>query len=341
LQVASNVADKLVGWSKVFGSILGVLTALIVVILGTLGYSSVSGFRTDVAKTQQDAKKTLNDEVQASQKALNDEVHASQKALEGLAQQLEENKVKWEATAEQLKRAGDETGRKLQQDRRAADDAARELSAVQNRAKGMAAELDAIPKIQQDVGNLTKVTQVNGAADNRLVYEMLFAEVNGADTVRSADAIQALRHILSAAGYKQDANSTAKELLASFKRAIQESVADNDKLAKLTLAVASANVETRRIRLAGTFPVSGDLAMDDLAAALTSEEQLGFEQLTGLAIDSTKARNLATFTNSPNQLGALSICASGAAAKGTKLFSTTAYVSGKQTKIDVYRLPLT
>lgn len=91
--------------------------------------------------------------------------------------------------------------------------------------------------------------------------------------------------------------------------------------------------------MVGTSPVSGDLSMDDLAATLTVEEQGQFEQLTALAVDPTTARNLATFIAQPAQLGELAICASGAASDGTKLFSTTAYISGAQTQIDVYRRP--
>jgi hypothetical protein len=92
--------------------------------------------------------------------------------------------------------------------------------------------------------------------------------------------------------------------------------------------------------MVGTSPVSGDLPMDGLAATLTAEELGQFEQLTALAVDPASARNLATFISQPTQLGELSICASGAASPGTKILSTTAYISGKQAKIDVYRLAL-
>jgi len=93
--------------------------------------------------------------------------------------------------------------------------------------------------------------------------------------------------------------------------------------------------------MVGIIPVSGKLSMDDLAATLSRNEQ-DFTQLTGLEIDnkSSVQQNLATFMAQDDQLGLLSICASGAASAGTKILSTTAYVSGKQTKIDVYRLPL-
>ena len=81
--------------------------------------------------------------------------------------------------------------------------------------------------------------------------------------------------------------------------------------------------------------------MEDLAATLTRNEQ-DFTQLTALKIDPAEGvnGNLATFIAQDNQLGALAISTSGAASAGTKLLSTTAYVSGKQTKIDIFRLPL-
>lgn len=92
--------------------------------------------------------------------------------------------------------------------------------------------------------------------------------------------------------------------------------------------------------MAGTFPVAGNLSMSDLAATLTRKEQLDFLQLTGLASDqqATPPRNLATFVNNQSQLGSLSICASGATSTGTKILSVRAYISGRLTPIDVYRL---
>lgn len=92
----------------------------------------------------------------------------------------------------------------------------------------------------------------------------------------------------------------------------------------------------------GTVPVNGNYSMGDLANYLTEKEQLDFTQLTALTIDSVtgQQRNLATFTPQPNQLGPLAICAKGASSSGTKLFTTTVYVSNAQTSIDVYRLAL-
>ena len=90
--------------------------------------------------------------------------------------------------------------------------------------------------------------------------------------------------------------------------------------------------------MAGTVPVSGDLTMDNLAATLTRREQTAFEQVTALSIDSAQVRNLVTTVSQTQQLGALSICAAGAASRGTKILSTTVYISGVKTNIDLYRL---
>jgi hypothetical protein len=93
--------------------------------------------------------------------------------------------------------------------------------------------------------------------------------------------------------------------------------------------------------MAGTIPVDGNFTMDNLAASLTSEEKLGFEQLTALTADPAATRNLATFINQDKTLGALAVVASGTASQGTKVLSTTIYISGTMTAVDVYRLPLT
>ena len=92
----------------------------------------------------------------------------------------------------------------------------------------------------------------------------------------------------------------------------------------------------------GTLPVSGSLTLEVLASTLTKYEQ-DFAQLTALSVDTAAGsqRNLATFITQDNQLGALAIVASGAASQGTKVLSTTIYISGTQTKVDVYRLPTT
>jgi hypothetical protein len=92
--------------------------------------------------------------------------------------------------------------------------------------------------------------------------------------------------------------------------------------------------------MAGTVPISGNLSMADLADRLTKQEQLGFQQVTGLAIDPTQVRNLVTTVSQENQLGVLTVVAKGAASTGTKVLSTSAYVSGTATDIDLYRQPV-
>lgn len=89
--------------------------------------------------------------------------------------------------------------------------------------------------------------------------------------------------------------------------------------------------------MAGTVPVSGNLTMENLAATLTRREQLAFEQVTDLAADTAKIRNLVTTVAQTNQLGPLAICAAGDVQDGTKILSTTAYISGVQQEIDLYR----
>jgi hypothetical protein len=91
--------------------------------------------------------------------------------------------------------------------------------------------------------------------------------------------------------------------------------------------------------MVGTTPVSGDLSMEDLAATLTSDEQLGFQEVTGLAIDPAQPRNLVTTISQPNAPGPLAIVARDADSAGTKFLSPTVYISGAKTDVDVYRLP--
>lgn len=78
--------------------------------------------------------------------------------------------------------------------------------------------------------------------------------------------------------------------------------------------------------------------MEKLAASLTVHEELMFQEVTDLVADKAQARNLVTTVDQADQLGALAICAKGARSDGTKLFSTTAYVAGAESSVDVYRL---
>jgi hypothetical protein len=93
--------------------------------------------------------------------------------------------------------------------------------------------------------------------------------------------------------------------------------------------------------MVGTIPADGNSTMDNLAASLTNEEALGLEQLTALTVDPATVGNLATFDKQKQRLGMLAIVASGASSPGTKILSTTVYISGTKTAVDVYRLPLT
>ena len=92
--------------------------------------------------------------------------------------------------------------------------------------------------------------------------------------------------------------------------------------------------------MAGTIPVDGNMTAQALGDALTRHEQTMFEQVTGLTIDTTQARNLVTTVSTDASLGVLSVCAAGGESPGTKVLSTTVYISGTQTEVDLYRLPL-
>jgi hypothetical protein len=92
--------------------------------------------------------------------------------------------------------------------------------------------------------------------------------------------------------------------------------------------------------MVGTIPLPGGWSMVELASYLTIKEQLNFAQLVDLKPDSTTARNMATFIDQPAQLGPLSVVGRGDAGQGTKILSTTAFISGTKTDIDLYRLPL-
>ncbi|HWG21345.1 MAG TPA: hypothetical protein VG225_12515 [Terracidiphilus sp.] len=90
--------------------------------------------------------------------------------------------------------------------------------------------------------------------------------------------------------------------------------------------------------MAGTIPVAGDMKVENLAATLTTEEQLKFERLTVLEVDPNKVGNLATFENEPKRKGALAIVARGVNSPGIKILSPTVFISGTKTDVDVYRL---
>jgi type II secretory pathway pseudopilin PulG len=241
LQIASNVAEKLVGWSKLFGSILGVVAALIVIILAVLGFTSVSSFRADVAKKQQDAETSINRAQQDAERSIQGKVQASQNVVDGL---LEQSKFKSDQTIKQLKRAGDEIGQKLQQDRKAAYNAEIEISALRVRAQALGANLDATTRPLHYVSTPQEApAQARQAVDIRATYEKLKIASTGTDTVNSGNAIQSLRKILTATGYKPDANATAQDLLVLLRAAMVAASEDDDKLASLSAAIESTKIE--------------------------------------------------------------------------------------------------
>jgi hypothetical protein len=91
-----------------------------------------------------------------------------------------------------------------------------------------------------------------------------------------------------------------------------------------------------------SYIVPGDLSMADLAATLTRQEQLKFQQLEDLKQSpENDGKNSATFKETAAQLGPLTIVDSGAASSGKKLFETKALILQKLTSIDVYRSPNT
>ena len=67
----------------------------------------------------------------------------------------------------------------------------------------------------------------------------LKTEAGGSDADQ-AKAVTALRQILTSYGAAPAANASAADMLTAFRKAIDESTTDNDKLAKLTAAVAAA-----------------------------------------------------------------------------------------------------
>ncbi len=88
------------------------------------------------------------------------------------------------------------------------------------------------------------------------------------------------------------------------------------------------------------YLVPGDLSKADLAATLTKQEQLRFQELEDLKQSTENdKKNSASFKESTTQMSALAIVDSGVASAGKKLFATKALVLKELTSVDVYRLP--
>jgi hypothetical protein len=102
----------------------------------------------------------------------------------------------------------------------------------------------ATKKLSDTVAALTPTTpaQAKQSMTNRAAYEKLQAAANGTDAEKSADAIKSLRQILTAAGYAPNPDAGAKELLALFRKAIDDATTDDGKLASLSAAVAGVDM---------------------------------------------------------------------------------------------------
>jgi hypothetical protein len=93
--------------------------------------------------------------------------------------------------------------------------------------------------------------------------------------------------------------------------------------------------------MTGTVPIAGDLDLATLSATITQHEQWSNVQLTGLVANNASTNNLATFNARTTPLGAAAVVLTGTGSPGTAVITnTTIYVSGAQTAVDVYHLPL-
>jgi hypothetical protein len=99
----------------------------------------------------------------------------------------------------------------------------------------------ATKKLNKALDDLTVTTpaQMKQSMDNRAAYQKLKTEAASGDTATATKAVDSLRKILTGYGSAPAADATASDLLDQFKKAIDESTTDNDKLAKLNAAVAS------------------------------------------------------------------------------------------------------
>ncbi len=92
--------------------------------------------------------------------------------------------------------------------------------------------------------------------------------------------------------------------------------------------------------MTGTVPVSGQLSLQQLADTLTKYEQYDFQRVTGLVADHAGSRNLVTLTPEPQRLGRIAVASTGSTGSGVKFLSAIVYVSGVETHVDLYRLPI-
>jgi hypothetical protein len=109
---------------------------------------------------------------------------------------------------------------------------------------GLQAEQATI-KLNNAVAALTPRTpaQAQQAVDIRGTYEKLATEVKDPDAAKATAAAATLRKILTDAGFPPAPDDDATALLADFRTAMGKARTDNDILAKLSQAVATADVK--------------------------------------------------------------------------------------------------
>lgn len=85
--------------------------------------------------------------------------------------------------------------------------------------------------------------QAQEAIDIRAAYTKLAAAVNSSDATKSAAGVATLRKILTDAGYSPAADEGSAALLADLRKSMADASTDNDKLARLSQAIAAADVK--------------------------------------------------------------------------------------------------
>lgn len=99
---------------------------------------------------------------------------------------------------------------------------------------------EANTKLNDAVAALTPRTaaQAQEAVDIRGAYQKLASAISGSDAAQATAAADTLRKLLTAAGYTPAATEDGTALLADLRKAMSDARTDNDKLAKLSQAVA-------------------------------------------------------------------------------------------------------
>lgn len=103
----------------------------------------------------------------------------------------------------------------------------------------------ATEKLNNAMAALTPRTpaQAQEAVDIRGAFTKLAAAINGQDAAAASTAAAKVRKILTDAGYSPTSDENGAALLADLRKAMADASADNDKLAKLSQAIAAADVK--------------------------------------------------------------------------------------------------